>query len=218
MMPTLIGIAGGTGSGKTTVAREVAAALPPDSCAMVEHDSYYRDLSHLPFEERARQNFDVPAALENELLHRHLQMLREGQAIDCPVYDFRHHVRAAGVRRVEPRSVIVVEGILTLADPQLRACFDLRVFVDTADDIRLLRRIRRDVEERGRELADIREQYLSTVRPAHETWVAPSRQHAHIILPEGGENQVGIRVVVDAMRRLVDATRRPEKVSGSGLG
>jgi uridine kinase len=200
--PMFIGIAGGTGSGKTAVARAIGNALGSDA-VVIDHDAYYRDLAHLPFEARATTNFDHPDSLENELLCAHLDELRAGRGIDKPVYDFAHHVRSAQVERIEPAPVVLLEGILVLADPAIRERLDVRVFVDTDADVRILRRIRRDMEERGRSLRDVRDQYYRTVRPMHDAYVAPSRQFAHLIIPEGGENTVAIDVVVRSLMGAV---------------
>lgn len=203
--PLVIGIAGGTGSGKTTVAHQIERALPKAHCVLIDHDGYYRDLAHLTFEERARTNFDHPDSLENELLCDHLDQLRAGQAIDKPRYDFTTHCRHTATERIEPRTVILVEGILVLADKRIRERMDVRIFVDTDPDVRLMRRIRRDMEERGRSFDDIREQYYRTVRPMHLKFVEPSRRHAHLIIPEGGENSVAIAMVVRSLTGLLPA-------------
>jgi uridine kinase len=199
----MIGVAGGTGSGKTTVARKIIEALPPGQAAIVEHDWYYRDRSHLPPSEREELNFDEPAALENERLLRDLQSLKAGHAVDCPQYDYATHTRKRETRRVEATRILVVEGILLYAVPELLDVFDLRLFVDTDDDIRLLRRLRRDVEERGRDVATIDAQYRGTVRPMHQLHVAPSRRHAHLIIPEGGENGPALEVIVGRLLYLL---------------
>jgi uridine kinase len=199
----LIGVAGGTGSGKTTVARKIIEALPPGQAAIVEHDWYYRDRSHLPPSEREELNFDEPAALENERLLRDLQSLKAGHAVDCPQYDYATHTRKRETRRVEATRILVVEGILLYAVPELLDVFDLRLFVDTDDDIRLLRRLRRDVDERGRDVATIDAQYRGTVRPMHQLHVAPSRRHAHLIIPEGGENGPALEVIVGRLLYLL---------------
>ncbi|HEV8551724.1 MAG TPA: uridine kinase [Polyangiaceae bacterium] len=204
----LIGIAGGTGSGKTTLAQRIVAALP-DDVTLLEQDSYYRDRSHLPPAERVSVNYDEPAALENDLLTAHLGSLRAGHGIDSPEYDFATHTRRSASRRIEPAPVVVVEGILLFAVPALRDAFDLRIFVDTDDDIRLMRRIRRDIIDRGRDIADIERQYYGTVRPMHLLHVAPSKRFAHLIVPEGGENNEALDVIVGRLRYLVlDARSR----------
>ena len=196
MTPVLIGIAGGTGSGKTTVATKIVEQLPPGRALLIQHDSYYRDRSHLSAAERERLNFDEPDALENDRLAADLRRLRAGQAIACPVYDFATHTRRAEVRQLAPHPVVVIEGILLFAVEAVRELFDLRLFVDTPDDVRLLRRIKRDVTERGRDLASIESQYLGSVRAMHDLHVAPTRRFAHLIIPEGGENAQALDVIV----------------------
>jgi uridine kinase len=200
--PLLIGIAGGTGSGKTTLAERIAAALA-GSATLLEHDGYYRDRSHLPPAERQGLNYDEPDALENELLAGHLADLKAGRAVDCPRYDFATHTRRTERRHVTPTRIVVVEGILLFAVPALRSAFDLRIFVDTDDDIRLMRRIRRDLLQRGREIAAIEAQYYGTVRPMHLLHVAPSKRFAHLIVPEGGENAEALDVIVGRLRFLL---------------
>jgi uridine kinase len=203
MNPVLIGIAGGTGSGKTTVATKILESLPPGQALLVQQDSYYRDRSHLGPGQRASINFDEPDAIENELLERDLRCLRAGTPVDGPRYDFSTHTRRPETQRMEPCSIIVAEGILLFAVAAVRDLFDLRVFVDTPDDVRLLRRIRRDIVERGRDIASIESQYLSTVRPMHELHVAPTRRFAHLIVPEGGENTQAVEVIVGRMLHLL---------------
>ncbi len=208
MRPSLvIGVAGGTGSGKTTVARKLVEALPPGSATLIHHDSYYRDRSDLAAVDRAAVNFDHPDALDSELLAVHLRQLRDGQAIDAPIYDFGNDTRRSETRRVEPTAVVIVEGILTLVAPAVREQLDIKIFVDTDPDIRVFRRIRRDLEERGRTFASVREQYYRTVRPMHNQFVEPSRRWADLIIPEGGENRVALEVLV--ARLLLATERRP---------
>src|SRR5262252_3716813 len=204
MLPMLIGIAGGTGSGKTTVARKLAEALPAGQAASIEHDWYYRDRSHLDAAARALINFDEPDALENDLLLADLMALKADRPVECPQYDFASHTRRAERRQVLPCPIILVAGILLFAVPSLRDAFDLRLFVDTDDDVRLLRRVRRDLEERGRDMKSIESQYLGTVRRMHQQHVAPSRAHAHLIIPEGGENAPALDVVVGRLLYLLD--------------
>jgi len=205
MRPLVIGIAGGTGSGKTTVAEKIAESLPPDRAVVIQHDWYYLDRSHLTAEARALVNFDEPDALDNARLLSDLLALRDGRAAVCPRYDFASHTRLPEGRDVPPHSIVIVEGILLFAIPDLRDALDLRVFVDTDDDIRLLRRIRRDIEERGRDIGSIAAQYLESVRPMHQLHVAPSRRHAHLIIPEGGENAPALDVIVGRLRYLLGA-------------
>jgi uridine kinase len=203
MRPLLIGIAGGTGSGKTTVAEKIAESLPADRAIVIQHDWYYLDRSHLTAKERALINFDEPDALDNARLLSDLLTLKEGLPAVCPQYDFSSHTRLREGRDVAPRPIVIVEGILLFAIAGLRDAFDLRLFVDTDDDIRLLRRIRRDIEERGRDIASIEAQYCETVRPMHQLHVAPSRRHAHLIIPEGGENAPAVDVIVGRLRYLL---------------
>jgi uridine kinase len=208
MRPTLIGIAGGTGSGKTTVAVKLAEALPAGRAALIQQDWYYRDRRHLEPADRARINFDEPDALENDLLLTDLLALKEGRPVACPQYDFSSHTRRAERRPIAPSSIVLVEGILLFAVASLREVFDLRLFVDTDDDVRLLRRVRRDIEERGRDIQSIESQYLGSVRQMHQQHVAPSRAHAHLIIPEGGENAPALEVIVGRLLYLLDGGGR----------
>jgi uridine kinase len=205
MRPLVIGIAGGTGSGKTTVAAKIAGSLPPDQAAVIQHDWYYLDRSHLTEDARAKINFDEPDALDNARLLADLSALKEGRPAVCPQYDFASHTRLREGRSVPPHPIVIVEGILLFAIPEVRDAFDLRIFVDTDDDIRLLRRIRRDIEDRGRDIGSIEAQYRATVRPMHLLHVAPSRRHAHLIIPEGGENAPALDVIVGRLRYLIGA-------------
>jgi uridine kinase len=202
-MTLVVGIAGATGSGKTTVARRMIEALPRGSVALLQHDSYYRDRGDLPYEQRCELNFDHPDALETSLMVEHLQQLRAGKAVKVPIYDFTTHRRGAETQRVEPGPVVVVEGILVLADPDLRAMLDIKVFVDTDADIRVFRRIRRDIEQRGRSFESVRKQYYSTVRPMHQQFVEPSKRWADIIVPEGGRNQVALDLLVARLHTVI---------------
>jgi uridine kinase len=185
------------------VARNILNGLPLESAVIVDHDSYYRDRSDLPVEERSRENYDHPNALENELLIAHIKELREGRAIRKPVYDFKAHTRLEESVLIRPAPIVIVEGILILVDPRLRELMDVRIFVDTAADIRVFRRIRRDIEERGRSFQSIREQYYDTVRPMHLAFVEPSKAWADVIIPEGGENKVAIDLVIGRLKPLV---------------
>jgi uridine kinase len=200
--PLLIGIAGGTGSGKTTLAARLVAELGAD-VALIEHDWYYRDRSALSELEREQVNYDEPAALDNALLAAHLSELRAGRGVHCPQYDFATHTRRSATRAVSPARIVAVEGILLFAIPELCEAFDLRVFVDTDDDIRLLRRISRDIVERQRDIASIEQQYHSTVRPMHLQYVAPSKRRAHLVVPEGGENLQALDVIVGRLKYLL---------------
>jgi uridine kinase len=204
--PLVIAVAGGSGSGKTTVARAIEAAVHRDS-VLVEQDAYYKDLSHLPLEERKKVNFDHPDAFDTELMIAQLRLLLSGQAIDRPTYDYPAHTRAAATVRVEPRDVILVDGILLFADARLRPLFDIKVYVDVPDDVRFIRRLQRDVVERGRTMDSVIQQWLTTVRPMHLEFVEPSKRYADIILPEGGLNRIGIETIV---ARVEAETRRRE--------
>jgi len=199
--PLVIGIAGGTGSGKTTVAHTLSAAIPPGRCVVIEHDAYYRDQSHLAPAERAAINFDHPEALDSGLLAEHLAGLRAGRAVDVPIYDFVTHTRRTETRRIAPAPVIVVEGILVFVEPLVREQLEIKIFVDTDADIRLIRRIRRDLEQRGRTFASVREQYYATVRPMHIEYVEPSKRWADLIIPEGGDNRIAVDVLLGRLGR-----------------
>ena len=197
----VLGVAGGTGSGKTTVAQKIVQGLPEGAAVLIDHDSYYRDRSHLPAEQRQAINYDHPDAIETELLVAHLGELRAGRAVEVPRYDFRQHARRADTRRVTPAPVIIVEGILVLAEERLRAAIDLKLFVDTDSDIRLMRRMRRDMEQRDRTFDQVHDQYFSTVRPMHLQFVEPSKRFADLIIPEGGENRPALDAIVGGLLR-----------------
>jgi uridine kinase len=201
----VVGVVGGSGSGKTTVARAIFERLELDA-ALLDQDAYYRDLSDLPSEERTRVNFDHPDAFDTDLMVEQIEALRRGEAIEKPSYDFSLHVRTRVRVRVEPRDVLIVDGILLFAEPRLRRLFDIRIFVDVADDLRFIRRLRRDVGERGRTVDGVIAQYLETVRPMHLEFVEPSKRHADIILPEGGHNQVGVEMIL--ARVLMEVAKR----------
>jgi uridine kinase len=200
--PFVLGIAGGSGSGKSTIARALLEALAPGAGVLIEQDHYYRSQSHLAPEERQRVNYDHPDALEVELLAAHIDELRAGRAIERPTYDFAIHDRAPRGVRIEPARVIVVEGILVLFEPRLRQRFDAKLFVDTDADIRLMRRIRRDLEQRGRTFAQIRKQYYESVRPMHMAFVEPSKRFADLIVPEGGQNPVALDLILSHLRGI----------------
>lgn len=207
MKPLIIGIAGGTGSGKTTVARKIAEALPEASVAFLDMDGYYRDYSHLPMDGRRKVNWDHPEAFDLDLLGSHLQALARGEPVDKPEYDFANHVRSGHTERIMPADVVVVDGILLFADERIRALFDVKVFVDADADIRLVRRIQRDMSERDRPLEEILQQYLTTVRPMHQQFVEPAKRYADIILPRGGQNAVAIEMIVTTIQRRLEARR-----------
>jgi uridine kinase len=200
--PFVVGIAGGTGSGKTTVAHKLASAMPPGRCITLEHDAYYRDQGHLPPDERARINYDHPASLESGLLVEHLRALRDGRSVEVPIYDFATHTRSKDTRAVAPARVVIVEGILVFTEPALREQMDLKIFVDTDADIRLMRRIRRDLEQRGRTFPSVRDQYYATVRPMHIEYVEPTKRWADLIVPEGGDNRVALDVLLGQLWRI----------------
>ena len=196
----VIGIAGGTGSGKTTLMKNLIARFEGD-VTVLSHDNYYKRHDELTYEERCMLNYDEPAALETDLMARHLDKLRQGEAIDCPVYDFTVHNRSDETVRIVPRKVIIVEGILIFEDEALRELMDIRIFVDTDADVRLCRRIKRDVNKRGRTLESVLEQYQQTVKPMHERYVEPSKRFAHIVIPEGGKNMVALDMVIGRIQR-----------------
>lgn len=203
--PVIIGVAGGSGSGKTTVVRNVCDRL--EGCvAVIEQDAYYRDQSHLPMEERKKTNYDHPLAFDHDLLISHLNQLLERKPIEKPVYDYTQHTRSRETVAVAPKDVIIVEGILILEDERLRALMDIKVFVDTDADIRILRRIERDVKSRGRSLDSVIQQYLTTVRPMHQQFVEPSKRYADLIIPEGGYNQVAVDLLVNQIRTILSKT------------
>jgi len=193
--PLTIGVAGGTGSGKSTVARNILQLAGEDQVAYLCHDSYYFDHSALSAEERSRVNYDHPRSLDNELFCEHIRALQKGVPVDAPIYDFKSHARLPEVRRVNPRRVLLVEGILIFASPEIRRLLDIRVFVDTDADIRFIRRLSRDIHDRGRSPQSVIDQYLATVRPMHMEFVEPSKKHANIVVPEGGMNEVAIDIL-----------------------
>ena len=207
MKPLIIGIAGGTGSGKSTVARNVAKALPTVSVAFIDMDGYYRNFAHLSLEERRHINWDHPDAFDWDLLLAQLSALVGGKSIDKPEYDFVSHTRSEKTVRVPAAEVVVIDGILLFADARVRDLCDVKVFVDADADIRLIRRIRRDMNKRGRPLPEVLEQYLSTVRPMHLEFVEPSKRYADVIVPRGGHNQIAIEMIVAKIQRRLAAVR-----------
>lgn len=207
-MSVVIGIAGGSGSGKTTVIRRILERFGPRRIALLDHDAYYRPLDGLAPEQRARFNFDHPDALETDLMVRHLDALLAGQPVEKPTYSFETHSRLPETVTLEPRAVVLVDGILVLAEPALRERMDVKLYVDAPDDVRLMRRIERDLHERGRSIESILEQYRRTVRPMHLDFVEPSKRHADVIIPRGGHNQVAIEMVLSRVQALVSLDGR----------
>ena len=203
MQPIIIGVAGGTGSGKTTVASRILERVGAEHITYIAHDAYYRDLSHLPERLRAQVNFDHPDSLETELLVEHLRELRQGRSIEMPIYDFTTHRRTKQTERVDVAPVVIVEGILVFVEPDLRKLFDVKIYIDTDADVRFIRRLRRDIEERGRSVESVCEQYLSTVRPMHLEFVEPSKRYADVIIPEGGFNEVAIKMVAARLKGML---------------
>jgi len=201
--PLVIGVAGGTGSGKTTVATVILKRVGAHNIAYVPHDAYYRNFSDLPRNQRDLINWDHPDSLETELMIEHVRALKAGQAVDLPVYDFTKHSRSAETVRLEPQPIILVEGILIFAEPRLRELFDVKIFVDTDPDIRFIRRLQRDIAERGRTAQSVIQQYLNTVRPMHLEFVEPSKRYADVIIPEGGLNEVAMDMVVARIEALL---------------
>jgi len=201
--PLVVGIAGGSGSGKTTVVAEIVRAIGADRVTVLHQDAYYRDNSHLSAEERARLNYDHPDAFDTPLLVQHIEALRRGEAVESPVYDFAAHARLLETEHKPARAVIVVEGILILYEPELRQLMDIRIFVDTDADVRLIRRLQRDVAERGRTVESVIRQYVATVRPMHLEFVQPSMRYADVIIPEGGYNRVAVEMVVARVKAAV---------------
>jgi uridine kinase len=199
-LPLVVGIAGGTASGKTTVARKIHEALSTSRVAFVDQDSYYRDLAHLTLEERREVNFDHPDAFDTDLLVQHVQALKGGQAIEKPVYDFVGSIRAPSTVTVTPADIILVEGILVLHMDKVRKELDVRIFVETEDDVRIIRRLTRDIKERGRDFDHVISQYFRHVRPMHMAFVEPSKRHADIVVPHGGNNEIAIDMLVGALR------------------
>lgn len=202
-MSLIIGVTGGSGSGKTTVVRKIVQSLPPDSVVVIPQDMYYKDGAHLPFEERAKINYDHPFAFDSDLLIGDLEALREGRAIDQPVYSFITHSRLPDRLRVDTHPCVIVEGILILEDERLRNLLDIKVYVDTDADVRFIRRLKRDIVERGRSVESVMDQYLNTVRPMHLQFTEPTRRYADIVVPEGGANEVAIDLLAARVHHLL---------------
>lgn len=203
--PVLIGLAGGTGSGKTTVSNAILSQVGRERIAILQHDAYYRDRADFPLPLRDAINFDHPDSLETDLMIEHLKQLKSGCAIEMPVYDFTTDTRSPRTIHIEPQPVILVEGILIFVEPALRAMFDMKIFVDTDADIRFIRRLQRDITERGRTARSVIDQYLSTVRPMHLEFVEPSKRYADVIIPEGGQNTVAIEMVASRIQALLSS-------------
>src|SRR5579864_126075 len=199
----VIGICGGTGSGKTTITNRLSRELADSGVLVLQQDHYYKDLSHLPLEERSQHNFDHPNALDTELFIEHVKRLKEGKSIERPVYDFTQHRRVQETARLESRPVILVEGILIFESEALRNLMDIKIFVDTDADLRFIRRLVRDIRDRGRTMEMVVDQYMATVRPMHREFVEPSKRYADVIIPEGGHNEAGIDLVIQKIRSLV---------------
>jgi uridine kinase len=206
LTPLVIGIAGGSGSGKTTVAQTILQRVGPDRISFLQHDAYYKDLSGLPPAQRAEVNFDHPNSLDNELLISQILQLKRGEPVEVPIYDFSTHSRTDRTFKVQPRSVILVEGILIFAEVELREFFDVKIFVDTDSDLRFIRRLQRDILERGRTTESVIKQYLSTVRPMHLDFVEPSKRYADVIIPEGGFNTAALDMVVARIESMLQVT------------
>jgi uridine kinase len=203
MNSLIIGIAGGTGSGKTTFATNLKQLFGENEVSLVSHDNYYKRHDEMPYEERCKQNYDHPDAFDNDLVIEQLRALKSGQAIECPVYDYSNHNRSDRTVHIEPAPVIIVEGIMLFVEPELCSLFDYKIFVDTDADERILRRLLRDVKERGRSLDSVVEQYLTTVKPMHEAFVEPSKRYADIIIPNGGENTPALEMLAHHIRSLI---------------
>jgi len=200
----IIGICGGTGSGKTTIARAIVSAIGKERVILIEQDSYYRNLADMPLDERHQANFDHPDSIDSEMLYNHLRRLKSGDPIEMPVYDFKSHTRNAETDHIEPKPVVLVEGILIFAEPRIAGLLDVKVFVDTPDDIRFIRRLKRDINERGRTMESVIAQYFRTVRPMHHEFVETSKRLADVIIPEGGQIDIGIDFLCSLVREKLE--------------
>ncbi|MCA1590861.1 MAG: uridine kinase [Acidobacteria bacterium] len=203
----IIGICGGTGSGKTTIARAILDEIGVENVVLIEQDSYYRNLSDMPLDARHQANFDHPDSIDSDMLVNHLKRLKQGQQVEMPLYDFKTHTRSDRIEIIEPRPVVIVEGILIFAEPRVLDLLDVRVFVDTPDDIRLMRRIKRDINERGRTFERTLDQYERTIRPMHFEFVEPSKRHADIIIPEGGQPDISVKFLCSLVREKLNEGR-----------
>ena len=205
--PIIIGVTGGSGGGKTSVSRAILDNFPNEKIAMIEHDSYYKDQSHLTFEERIKTNYDHPLAFDTDLMIQHLNELRNGRPVDIPTYDYAAHTRSEKTYRQEPQDVFIVEGILVLEDKRLRKLMDIKLFVDTDDDVRIIRRIKRDLEERGRSLDSVIDQYLTVVKPMYHQFIEPTKRYADIIIPEGVTNKVALDLINTKIAAVLEEAR-----------
>lgn len=213
----IIGICGGTGSGKTTIARKIVETVGADRVILLEQDAYYHDLAAMPLDERHQANFDHPDSHDNALLAEHLRQLKSGKSVDMPIYDFKTHTRTAEVKTLHPKPVVIIEGILIFAEPQLLETLDIRVYVDTPDDIRFIRRLKRDISERGRTVESVIAQYFATVRPMHMEFVEASKRHADIIVPEGGQTDASIRLLCGLVREKLREEELHSKELKAGI-
>ncbi|CAC9930746.1 uridine kinase [Aedoeadaptatus coxii] len=208
MRPVLIGLCGGSGSGKSTVTEQLYANTGSERCTVIRQDNYYKDQSHLSFEDRQKTNYDHPFAFDNDLFIKHLKLLREGKSVDMPEYDFSVHNRKKETIRLEPKDIILIEGILLFSEPRILKLLDMRIFVDTDSDVRILRRIKRDMKERARSLDSVIDQYMATVRPAHLQFVEPSKRYADIIVPEGGYNKVALDLIQTKVDYILNSRKK----------
>lgn len=208
MRPVLIGLCGGSGSGKSTVTEQLYANTGSERCTVIRQDNYYKDQSHLSFEDRQKTNYDHPFAFDNDLFIEHLKLLREGKSVDMPEYDFSVHNRKKETIRLQPKDIILIEGILLFSEPRILELLDMRIFVDTDSDVRILRRIKRDMKERARSLDSVIDQYMATVRPAHLQFVEPSKRYADIIVPEGGYNKVALDLIQTKVDHILNSRKK----------